>query len=111
MSICNFAASLKQTRSSDTNTAIGANAAMKLYTGSAPVSPDITAPGTLLATLNCGSSAFGTVAQGVGAVGITNPGSGFTAGTYALTFSGGTGSGAAGTYTVGAGGTVTSAAI
>lgn len=111
MSICNFSASLKQTRSGDINTAAGVNATMKIYSGSPPVSPDISATGTLLATLACASGGFGAVAEGVGAVGITNPGSNFTAGTYALAFSGGTGSGAAGTYTVAQGGTISSAAI
>lgn len=38
---------------------------------------------------------------------ITNVGSGYTPGNYSLGFSGGGGSGAAGTYTIGGGGTVT----
>lgn len=42
---------------------------------------------------------------------ITNAGTGYTSGTYALGFSGGGGTGAAGTYTIGVGGSITSTAI
>lgn len=47
----------------------------------------------------------------VGGVSIVSPGSGYSPGTYALGFSGGGGSAAAGTYTVSAGGTVVSTNI
>lgn len=42
---------------------------------------------------------------------VTNTGTGYTPGTYALGFSGGGGTGAAGTYTIGIGGSITSTAI
>lgn len=111
MAICLFAGSLKQNRSTQVNTAIGASATLSLYTGSPPASPDITAPGTKLAALTCASGSFGAVTLGVGSVLVTAGGSGYAQGTYNLSFTGGTGSGAAGTYTVGSGGIVISTTI
>ncbi len=55
---------VKTSRSTDINTAIGTSGLMKFYTGIPPSDASVAATGTLLATLTC-SSTFGTVTTGV----------------------------------------------
>lgn len=111
MAVCNFSAALKTSRASAINAALGANATMALYTGVPPASPDAAPTGTKLAQLACASAGFGAVTSGVGSVYLRSGGAGYAQGTYNLAFSGGTGSGAAGTYTVDGTGKVVSTAI
>lgn len=51
-------------RASALNTTIGANAILRIYSGSKPANPATAITGTLLAELTCGST-FGTVSSGV----------------------------------------------
>lgn len=65
MAYINFAVATKTARSTAINTQIGTSALLKIYSGSAPTNPDAAATGTLLATLTCNATAFGTVTSGV----------------------------------------------
>lgn len=65
MAYSNLSAAQKQARATALNTAIGANATIRIYTGAQPAGPDTAATGTLLATLTCGSGGFGTATSGV----------------------------------------------
>ena len=109
MAYVNLASATKLHRASQINTDIGSAGFMLLYTGTVPASPDMTATGTLLAQLPLASTAAVTSLAVQSAV-ITTPGTGGTDGTYALSFSGGGGTGAAGYYVV-TGGVITSAVI
>lgn len=64
MSVLRLSTNVRNARLNALNTALGANATIKLYTGPMAASPDVAATGTLLGTLTCGA-AFGTVANGV----------------------------------------------
>ena len=99
MSYVNLASATKFERASQIITDIGAAGVMLLYSGSAPLSPDLPATGTLLATLPL-SDIAGVVSLAVKEAAITAPGSGGSDGTYALTFIDGGGSGASGYYMV-----------
>lgn len=52
---------MKTTRNTSILTAIGASGVIRIYTGTPPTDPSVTATGTLLVTLPC-SSTFGVVA-------------------------------------------------
>lgn len=55
----------RTSRSSVLNTALGASARVRLYSGSAPASVNNAATGTLLAECICNATQFGTVSSGV----------------------------------------------
>lgn len=57
--------SVRTARSEEINTALGASAKVKFYTGAAPTSVNDAATGTLLAECVCNATAFGTVTNGV----------------------------------------------
>lgn len=54
----------RQARASALNTAIGTSALLRIYTGTIPATPDTAASGTLLVTLTCNATAFGTASSG-----------------------------------------------
>lgn len=64
MAYINFAATLKTSRASAINTAIGTSGLLKIYTGAQPATPDTAATGTLLVTLPLSATA-GSVSGGV----------------------------------------------
>src|SRR5882672_9261845 len=102
MPYVNLASTTKRHRASQIVSDLGTSGLMKLYGGTIPASPDVAAAGILLATLPLAPVAA-VVSLGVQEAVITAPGSGGNDGTYGLTFSGGGGLGAAGTFTVTAG--------
>ena len=109
MAYVNLASTTKLHRANQIVNDLGTNGLMKLYSGTIPASPDIATSGVLLATLPLAPVAA-VVSLGVQEAVIAAPGSGGLDGTYGLTFSGGGGTGAAGTYTV-TGGIVASVLI
>lgn len=75
------------------NTAIGASATIKLFTGSAPANVAASEVGTLLATLTGNASGFGSVSSGVltaGAVTSATAAATGTVGHFRVATSGGT---------------------
>lgn len=102
MAYVNLAAATKLHRANQIITDIGTAGFMLLYTGSPPTGPDLTAPGTLLVTLPL-SSVAGVASYAVQTTSVVSAGTSGTDGSYALTFTGGGGSGAVGYYTVVAG--------
>ena len=93
MAYSNLSAAQKQARATALNTAIGANATIKIYTGVQPANPDAAVTGTLLATLTCGSAGFGTASAGVitaAAITQANAVASGTAGYARIATSGGT---------------------
>jgi hypothetical protein len=99
MAYVNLAAATKSHRANQIVADLGTSGLMSLYTGAIPASPDIPTTGTLLATLPLAPEAA-VVSLGVREAVISDPGSGGVDGTYALTFSGGGGFGAAGYFIV-----------
>lgn len=99
MAYVNLASATKLHRASQIIADIGSNGFMLLYTGTVPPSPDFTVTDTLLATLPLSSTA-GVASLVVQLVAITSAGTLGTNGTYAMTFTGGGGSGAAGSFVV-----------
>lgn len=89
-----LSAALKQSRANAINTALGANALIRIYSGAIPASPDVAVNGTLLSTLTGNATAFGsTNLSGVNSVTPGSGGSGYTS-APAVAFSGGGGSSA-----------------
>ena len=85
---------LKASRSQQITALAGANATLKIYSGTKPASPDAAATGTLLSTLTGNASAFGsTITSGVNQVAVGTAGAGYTS-APTVSFSGGGGSGA-----------------
>jgi hypothetical protein len=65
MAICNFNnVTLRTSRCTAINTAVGTSGNLLFYTGSPPADASVAATGTLLATLPC-SATFGAVTTGV----------------------------------------------
>lgn len=95
----NLASTTKLHRAEQLITDIGTAGFMRLYTGSVPPSPDFAVTDTLLVTLPL-SSVAGVASFAVQTALVTQPGTGGTDGTYAMTFTGGGGSGAVGYYIV-----------
>lgn len=58
-------AARKQAIAAAENTAIGASATLKFYTGAMPATTETAVSGTLIATLTTSATAFGTVSGGV----------------------------------------------
>ena len=102
MAYVNLASTTKLHRATQIITDIGSAGLMLLYTGAPPAGPDITATGTLLVTLPLASVAA-VASYAVQTTSVAAAGTGGTNGTYALTFTGGGGSGATGYFTVATG--------
>lgn len=93
MAYSNLSAAQKQARASALNTALGANATIRIYSGNAPATPDTAPTGTLLVTLTGNASGFGTATNGVitaSAITQANAVATGTAGYARLATSGGT---------------------
>lgn len=93
MAYSNLSNAQKQARASAINTALGANATIKIYSGAAPAGPDSAVTGTLLVTLVGNSAGFGTATNGVvtaAAITQANAVATGTAGYARLATSGGT---------------------
>lgn len=101
MAYVNLASATKLARTSQIISAIGSGGFMQLWTTTPPPSPDITSSGELLVSLPL-SSVAAVGSYGVESGLVTAPGTGGTNGLYDLTITG-SGSGAAGTYTVAGG--------
>lgn len=95
----NLASITKKNRADQIITSIGSNGLMNFYSGSIPLSPDLTPSGTLLASLPLSTIAGVSSLAFYNSV-ITNPGTGGNDGTYNLVITGGGGNGAAGTFSV-----------
>ena len=65
MAYLNISAAAKNARAIALNNEVGGGAILRIYTGSPPAALNITATGTLLASMNCDSGAFGTVSNGI----------------------------------------------
>lgn len=99
MAFVNLASATKLHRASQIITDIGSDGLLLLYTGTVPPSPDFAVADTLLATLPLSSTA-GVASLAVRSAAITDAGTLGTDGTYAMTLTGGGGSGAAGYFVV-----------
>lgn len=77
----NFTTVENNNRATTLNTNIGTSATLKIYTGSAPTNADTAVTGTLLVTLTCNASAFGTVSGGVITLGSVTAGTAVATGT------------------------------
>jgi hypothetical protein len=86
----NLASTDKKARAAQINTDIGASGTMRLYTGSAPPSPDYPATGTLLVALPLSSPAA-VASYSVQSATINTPGSGGTSGAQLVAGTTGTG--------------------
>lgn len=102
MGYVNLASLTKQHRASQLITDIGTDGVMNLYTGSYPSSPDLAPAGYLLASLPLSITA-GVASLAVQSGLVTAAGTSGTDGVYALTITGGGGTGAAGTFVVSGG--------
>ncbi len=109
MAYANLASATKLHRANQIVTDIGSNGLMSFYTGSYPVSPDITPSGILLVSLPL-SPVSGVASFAVQSGLVLSGGTGGTDGVYSLTITGGGGTGAAGIFTV-VGGVLTTIAI
>lgn len=93
-----YSASLKTSQQTAIATAAGTSAVINIYNGSQPASPDTAVSSqTLLASLTCSASAFGTASAGVltlnaisNGTGTAGAGAGTNATWFRITTSGGT---------------------
>ncbi len=110
MAVLNLTTAAKAARAAAINTALGAGAKLKIYSGAIPASADTAATGTLLSTLFGNAGGFGSVVNaGVNNLVLGAGGAGYTS-NPTVAFSGGGGTGAAAAANV-SGGAVTSITI
>ena len=104
MTYINLSAVDKKNRISQINSDLSTAAYLMIYSGSYPVSPDITVPGgNLLVALPC-SNPFGVATYAVQSASINAPGTGGTSGTQTVTGTTGTGTKFQASVTVSGGG-------
>jgi hypothetical protein len=99
MAYANLASATKLGRANQIITAIGSGGFLQLWTATAPASPDLAPNGVMLASLPL-STTPAVASYGLAAGAITAAGTGGSNGEYNLTITGGSGSGALGTFSV-----------
>ena len=95
MPTINLSTAVKQARATAINTALGASAFLRIYSGAIPASLAVAATGTLLSTLTGNATTFGAVIiDGVNNIVLGTGGAGYTS-APTVAFTGTPGSGAA----------------
>lgn len=106
MATLNLSTPTKQSRAAAVNSALGASALLRIYSGPIPATADAAATGTLLSTLTGNAAGFGTVVPaGINNIVLSTGGAGYTSAPL-VSFTGGAGTGATAVAVV-SGGAVT----